>query len=287
MTLYYRQEHLACTLYAKDENRIFYLMEYRRNEVVRRRYLELTLLVFVLEGRLEIGYGVNRKMCVDSGSFFILPKNFDVSLRSLDDTRCVLCSFSSDITLCSRFSLCQLEKDMPVAADNTVVRSLVMDDRIKVFMPLLYDCLAEGLGCVHFHKLKRDELFLYLRAGYSKEELALFFRPVLGGNIEFKDFILANYKSVHDVAELASKANMSLSTFNRRFKESFRESAYKWLLARKSESILYDIIKSNLSFSEISDKYHFSSPSYFAAFCKKQFGKTAVELRKNGGGINS
>ena len=134
----------------------------------------------------------------------------------------------------------------------------------------------------HYHQIKREELFMYLRAGYTKEELAMFFSPVLGKNLDFKDFVLTHYKQIFDVREFAQKANMSQSTFNRRFKESFNDTALKWLLARKSESILNDIVKSDLTFAEISEKYRFSSPSYFVTFCKKHYGKTAAVLRREG-----
>lgn len=78
---------------------------------------------------------------------------------------------------------------------------------------------------MHYHQIKRDELFLYLRAGYTKEELAQFFYPILGRDLDFKDFILTNSRKIFDVKDFATQANMSLSTFNRRFKETFNDTA--------------------------------------------------------------
>lgn len=125
--------------------------------------------------------------------------------------------------------------------------------RLQSFFSLLVDCLKEGLGCIHYHQIKRDELFLYLRAGYTKEELALFFYPVLGQNLEFKDFVLMNSRKIFDVKDFALQANMSQSTFNRRFKETFNETAKNWLLLRKQEFVKRDVALSNLSFSEIAE----------------------------------
>lgn len=130
---------------------------------------------------------------------------------------------------------------------------LKLDIRLQSFFSLLVDCLKEGLGCIHYHQIKRDELFLYLRAGYTKEELALFFYPVLGQNLEFKDFVLMNSRKIFDVKNFALQANMSQSTFNRRFKETFNETAKNWLLLRKQEFVKCDIALSNLSFSEIAE----------------------------------
>lgn len=51
--------------------------------------------------------------------------------------------------------------------------------------------------------------------------------------MNFKDFVLANYKQVKDVKDFAEKAHLSLSTFNRRFRENFNASAHQWLVSKR------------------------------------------------------
>ena len=283
MKLYYVNEHWGCSNYATDETALFFLREVKPGETTIRNYLDFTLLVFLYVGDIEINYGIDRKLHLTAGNVFLLPKNLEIKVTSSDDNvaRILLCKFTGHIKMCSMYSLKQLEKFMPENLDNRLF-CLPFDDRIRSFVDLTVLALSAGLGCTHYHQIKREELFMYLRAGYTKEELAMFFSPVLGKDLDFKDFVLTHYKQIFDVREFAKKANMSQSTFNRRFKESFNDTALKWLLARKSESILNDIVKSNLTFAEISEKYRFSSPSYFVAFCKKHYGKTAAELRKDG-----
>ena len=46
------------------------------------------------------------------------------------------------------------------------------------------------------------------------------------------------------------------------------------------ESIINDIVLTQIPFSELSYKYSFSSPAYFTLFCKKHWGKAPNELRK-------
>lgn len=41
-----------------------------------------------------------------------------------------------------------------------------------------------------------------------------------------------------------------------------------------------DITMTDIPFSELADKYSFSSPAYFATYCKKTFGRNALELRR-------
>ena len=239
-------------------------------------------LFFLYSGDVEIDYGIDSKLHLKAGNVFLLPKNLEIKVTSSDGgASALMCKFTCDIKMCSMYSLKQLEKFLPENLDNRMF-CLPFDDRIRAFVNLTVMSLSAGLNCIHYHQIKREELFMYLRAGYTKEELAMFFSPVLGKNLDFKDFVLTHYKQIFDVREFAQKANMSQSTFNRRFKESFNDTALKWLLARKSESILNDIVKSDLTFAEISEKYRFSSPSYFVTFCKKHYGKTAAKLRKEG-----
>ena len=282
MTLHYVSEHLGCSVYATKETSLFFLRDILAGETVTRNYLDFTLLVFLYEGEVEINYGIDGKLNLKAGNVFLLPKNLEIKITAgKSDAKALLCKFNTEIKMCSMYSLKQLDKYVPENLEKRLY-SLSFDERIESFVNLIVMALSDGLNCTHYHQIKREELFMYLRAGYTREELALFFSPIIGRNIDFKDFVLSHYKEIYDVKEFAEKANMSQSTFNRRFKESFNDTALHWLLARKSESILNDIIKSDLTFAEISEKYRFSTPSYFVAFCKKYYGKTAAELRKDG-----
>ena len=248
--------------------------------VGRSGYFSLNLSAnSVMRGRLDARRTLKSLVADLRGYMFLLPKNKQITTFARKATTLLLCSFTNDLKLCSRFSIQQLSHFISESTCQNPY-CLKLDIRLQSFFSLLVDCLKEGLGCIHYHQIKRDELFLYLRAGYTKEELALFFYPVLGQNLEFKDFVLMNSRKIFDVKHFALQANMSQSTFNRHFKETFNETAKNWLLLRKQEFVKRDIALSNLSFSEIAEKYKFSSTSYLDTFCKKYFGKTPKEIRK-------
>lgn len=279
MTLLCKNEHISCTNYAEEFNKVFTLMEIPEGHTVERRFLNTTFLVILLQGDIEIRYEIDKYFTPQLGYMFLLPKNKQITTFARKATTLLLCSFTNDLKLYSRFSIQQLSHFISESTCQNPY-CLKLDIRLQSFFSLLVDCLKEGLGCIYYHQIKRDELFLYLRAGYTKEELALFFYPVLGQNLEFKDFVLMNSRKIFDVKSFALQANMSQSTFNRRFKETFNETAKNWLLLRKQEFVKRDVALSNLSFSEIAEKYKFSSTSYLDTFCKKYFGKTPKEIRK-------
>lgn len=275
-----KHEHIACSNYAKDVTQSFSFLSFLKGETIGRRFLDTTFLVFIVNGKVEIKSDENKSVKAVSGKMFLLPSGKQVTTYAEEDTCFLLCPFSTNLNLCSRFSLQQLCESISYDMSSDFFL-LTLDERLSKFLSLLVDCLQDGLGCIHYHRIKREELFLYLRAGYSKETLARLFYPILGRDMEFKLFVETYSQTISNVKDLAVQANMSLSTFNRRFKETFHDTAQNWLMLRKLEVLKKDITMGNASFASIADKYHFSSISYLITFCKKHFGKTPSELRKD------
>jgi AraC-like DNA-binding protein len=82
------------------------------------------------------------------------------------------------------------------------------------------------------------------------------------------------------VEELAQLGGYTLSTFRRIFNNVFHEPVYEWMLARRKEGILDDLNNSECSISEICYKYGFESLPHFSNFCKKSFGASPRNLRR-------
>ena len=101
-----------------------------------------------------------------------------------------------------------------------------------------------------------------LRAYHSKEELYALFSGVLRRDNRFKQFVLQNYLKVADVNEFASLANMSVRSFQRKFKAEFGSSLRDWLLARKAERVLHELRTTDRSLIDIAMDFGFSAMSY-------------------------
>lgn len=278
MALYYSREHTSCYNYSTAANRIFLVITARAGDHLDRVLEEYSTLVAVVSGEIKVSCCAFQDRIISEKQLFIVPMKNKAEAVVLKDSLLLACTFSKDINLCSRFSLRQLYQELP---EGYVPQFKVLPfvPQLTAFFNLLVECLKDGLGCIHFQQMKRDELFLYLRAYYQKRELAEFFAPVNSLKSGFREFVLGAYSDVKDIKQFAEHANMSVSTFNRNFKEEFGESASSWLKRHKAEIIRQEIQMSDLSLMEIAEKHGFSSSAYLVTFCKQNFHRTPGELR--------
>ena len=157
---------------------------------------------------------------------------------------------------------------------------LAVCEELVAFYSDLSHNLDEGLNCLHFHRLKQEELCILLRGYYSLEDLYILLKSVIGSSDNFKDFVLENYQHVNDVSDFALLAHMSVRNFQRKFKEEFKWPVREWLNERRAERILRDIRNTDKRIAEIATSYGFATASYFTVFCKQYFGMTPSELRR-------
>lgn len=281
MSLFYKQEHTTCYNYQLQPEATFKVLQFTKRQDSHLIEVEHSVIVFLLEGEALITCNNYKDQIQKAGEMVLLPRNSSCYVTVLEDSTILSCSFVQNIDFCNRFSFEHLSNFLP---DKYVYKfeKLPVREALNVFFTLLKCCLDDGLSCVHYHELKQKELFLMLRAYYTKEELATFFYPLLGKDMGFKDYVMANYLSIKDIPDFARQMNLGVDTFKRRFKEAFGEPAHKWISQRKSELIYRDLVVSEKTFTEIATEYGFSSQAYLSTFCKKYFDKSPQELRDKG-----
>lgn len=285
MNIYDLDIHKKCGSYSSPDDAAFKSIDNRENS--DSQFIETKMthakLIFVLQGEMKLKINKSDVKKVREGYFTMVPCN-SYLLASVEPESFVLtCDFSEKDPFCNRYSLVNLMHDTnssdetkETPSDDT---SLSIHPRIDALLRHTMDCMADGLSCPHFHNLKKEELFLLLCAYYTKEQLVGVFRPLFCSNRQFEQMVLNNYEHVTDVKHFAAIAHMPVTTFQRRFKKYFKTSVKQWLLDRKAERMLDDIRRTNRTITDLSQKYGFSSVSYFSNFCKHYFGKTPTELR--------
>ena len=281
MRLFYQEEHKTCYHYAEKSTATFKVYHLQHDAPPAQARLECSLMVFVVEGESLIRYGAGKPFVVPAGRFFLVEPGTLFTGHQQVPTLVMTMAFVGAPQLCNIYTLENLVRDtqgasLPVDPHFT----LPIRPRLREFLDLVMHCLDDGLSCAHYHELKREEFFLLVRAYYSKEELAALFRPLLGIDHDFRRQVLeVCAKGCCDIAAMAGQLNMSTATLQRKFKQTFHETAGQWLLNRKAERIVRQLKTTSLTFDQICFENGFSSPAYFSNFCKRVFGKTPTQLR--------
>ena len=143
-----------------------------------------------------------------------------------------------------------------------------------------YLLVAKKMPCDYLYDLKQKELFIILTYNYTRKELAEFFYPVLGYGTSFKQRFQAIYKNGLSISEIASKMNMSLRTFSRKFYVEFGEPARYWLLKQKAKNIKLKLSIPGTTISDIILEFDFTDMSHFTKFCKHFYDCTPAELMR-------
>lgn len=115
---------------------------------------------------------------------------------------------------------------------------------------------------------------------YTKKQLAAFFchSPLVAE--PFERIVLNKYREVGTVSELADLCNMSQRAFSRKFNEHFGEPPYQWLQKKRAEYIRDMINNPEISFKEIGFKLGFKTSSHFSSYCRRCFGMSPSQMRK-------
>ncbi|WP_160289611.1 helix-turn-helix domain-containing protein [Sanguibacteroides justesenii] len=102
----------------------------------------------------------------------------------------------------------------------------------------------------------------------------------MGRNENFRSLVIQNYHKVNSIPDFAKETGCSLSTFKRKFKTTFGESAYKWLQtqrAKEVEAYLQDI---RIDFADIIEEFRFTSHKALYHFCRMYLDASPSEIRK-------
>jgi len=276
MSIFYVDEHKACSSYISDYNIGFKSYRIKQGEYLTPANKEYHCLFFLLNGQVEVHYESNvfnyRK---DSVWFIPMPTIFKIYANT--DATVLFNYFNNPIDLCEKVALESLSDLLDQKSYTSTIR---INKPLKKFLSNIIFYLNEGANCKHFHEIKQKELLYIMRYFYTKREIAGLFAPIISKNLDFKNTVLANYLNSSSVKELAQICNYSLSSFNRIFKKNFNENPYIWLQNQKIKYIAGRLSDKNIPLGQIIDEFRFSSPSHFTIFCKKHLNLTPSQFRK-------
>lgn len=279
--------HSMCENYISDEHAIFRSRVVKAGQYVVMEEVECSMVGFVLSGEIDISTGgaVCQRVC--EGQMFLIAAGDNFHGKVVRETHLMSCLLEGEKSLCNYLAVEQLQKHVASLSsrrkgkkksENVRIPLLHISSLLLTELEVLEEVIQAGLSCGFYQELKRGILFIEVRAFYSVEELATFFAPLLGKDNEFKNNVLQLYSQVETAQELMYQLNMSPTVFKRKFRDTFGVSARQWLIHKKEQKLIRDILMTRMTVSELAEKYNFTT-NYMTTFCRKRFGKSPSELR--------
>lgn len=279
MSIFYHEEHTACSEYLTDIRLGFKYVEVEEGTIFSVAEKKEKHLFFFLEGSVKVRYNEFPNKVFSAGEMIFLPKSADCQGVALSKCSFITHIYDAPVRLCDKVGLNSITNSAQQVKYE--FKSLPICPTLNSYLLLLRSYLTEGLNCRHLHEIKQKELFLIFRTHYSKEDLAQLFFPMIGKSLDFRSKVMTHYPESKTVRELAGFCSYSEGHFNELFVAEFGEPPYKWMQKQKAKHIIGRLAQSEVALKEIVDEFSFSSQSHFNRYCKAQFGEPAAKVRQN------
>lgn len=291
-------KYLNCSKIIKENPRVLswnddiQIMHYRAHQEIIRANMcvPLNMISIVLHGTKEI-LGCGRKMIIRAGSGFFMKKGSYLVSDKIEDNEKKfesLIIFFSDAWLqsqvntifdCKNTSEIRVEEclcgDIALLEEDKLMNSIVAQfksyfelhqhkERLQALLPFkireLFQILISAPNGYHFEKRLRS-------FDYHK-------------NPDLVTLMQNNYKENISLEQYAFLANCSLSTFKRKFVQTFKTNPGKWIMQRRLEES-YELLKNTeKNVKEIAYEVGFETPAHFIASFKQKYRNTPKQLRQ-------
>lgn len=269
-----------------------HIMHYQtRQEIITGNMcVHMNMISIVLHGTKEI-LGCGMKKTVSAGSGFFMKKGSYLVSDKIEDEKTgyeSIIIFFSDSWLQSQMDTvfdCKntaetpvedcLNNDIALLEEDELTNSVI--NQIKSYFLLNQD--KERLQVLLPFKIR--ELFQVLISaphGYHFEK-----RLRSLDHHHHSDLVLlmqSNYKENISLEQYAFLSNCSLSTFKRKFMQTFKTNPGKWIMQRRLEES-YELLKSSeKNISEIAYEVGFETPAHFIASFKQKYNNTPKQVQQ-------
>lgn len=273
-------------------NENIFLMHYVEGEEKIRvnMCVHMDHISIVLRGKKEI-LGQGSKTIVPAGSGFFIKKGSYLitdQFDELDEVYEAILIFFSDSWLrlqvesiygCSNgadaVNSVHRQEDIALLLEDNLMNALAVQfksylcqqadsHRLRALLPIkireLFQVLITAPGGHHFEMQLRS--------------LDTHLNPDLAVLME------SHYKENISLEQYAFLANCSLSTFKRRFQQTFKMNPGKWIMQRRLEEAYELLTNSNNNITEIAYEVGFETPAHFIASFKQKYRDTPKQVKQ-------
>lgn len=274
--LFYKDDHISCINYKSSLDSGFKYVNLREGQQVNSEFMPRHNLILLMSGTLSISCSKYPAQTLRPWEMILIPRAAKVDVNVMEDSAVVLFGFEVLLSTCDRIRYRQ---------EDTLYKSIKYDFKpteirrpLQLFLNLLAHYLSTGLKCVHMHEAKHKELFLCLKAFYSKEEVAYLLYPMMHNAIDFRNIILENRDEFNCIDDMINATQMSRTRFFVRFKQEFGITAKQWMLKHQIDKIEHTAAIPNITTKKLMAEFGFNTTAQFVQFCRLHFSCTPNEL---------
>lgn len=282
MEVLYPHEHLSCLHYDNSSQPKIDIFSLKEGEYIREQ-ININQILFLHKGDISLLYSSMPEHKMSSGQFVFLPCGYEKSVMAHSESIITVFHLNRTFRLCGNFPLenlyVQKEGDIGEEQDASIFH-LEMNEYVSHFLIGVNRCISGGLLCKGYFDLKFQELFILLRAYYTKEEIRGFFGMILSPDTSFSEYIRNKWFDYPTVNQLAASMNMAPKRFAAKFKQVFGQTAYQWIKHSKMQIIHEELVAGQKSLKQIAAENGFSTIPQFTNFCKKELGANPSSIRQ-------
>lgn len=276
--LLYIEEHLSCQNYMTTINTGFKYIEFSEDTEFGENKANKNYLLFFLKGDFTMSCNQFHNRTLQAGDMILIPRSSHFKGTTTGKASVLSMFFDSPEWYCDKIvfhSLLKFCSNKEYEFEPVKIRY-----PLTSFLELLTCYIKNGMSCSHLHDLMQREFFFLLRGFYKRQEIATLFHPIIGKEMDFKDFVIHNYTKVSNIEQLISLSNLGRSRFFTKFNEAFGMTAKQWMLKQKNQQILEKMTEPDIYIKDVIEELGFDSQVYFSRYCKQHFGCTPSQLKK-------
>ena len=236
------------------------------------------VIVFVVNGRVEIATDDGKHMVATNGEMLFMPRDsYMVSdyVRNGQDLEVFLLFFNHEIALSflgsnitqnqTSETICKLKTSQNISYFFESLQKMTFSDKDN--KELLTLKILEFLHLVlQDNKVRFIETLYASERGKQKRDITTFMLEHLDQNLTVSDY--------------ASLLGMSLSTFNRKFKEKYHKTPKSWLIEQKMRKAC-NLLKEGNFVTKTAFELGYLNVSNFIKTYKSVYGQTPKSMQKN------
>lgn len=235
------------------------------------------LMLFILQGNILINSEEYPGTILHPEQAVLQAIGSKVELLAISDVDCIELRFNDIPSFCQQ----NFRDAIDFSSAPITYTPLPFNRKLQLLISDLAEYLADPTPPCHVYlEMKCKELIYVMSNYYPPHLISNFFYPIVSYTESFQYFVMQNFAKVRTTEEFAHLGGYKTSTFRRLFRNLYGMPVYVWILNKRRESILNDLLNTDDRIGIISQRYGFDKLPHFSHFCKDSFGDTPRNLRK-------